>query len=131
MRSEERDKKYVDECGLSHPQTNQLPLGNKNVVSVIVNYKYWSLPYCSLQIMLNGLPLNYEAINAVCECVCVHVYVREKDCMSAYLRKYAIIFFMALKAPVPSTKFTCSLSVCSSVSDVSDQTEELTERKQK
>lgn len=85
MRSEERDKKYVDECGLSHPQTNQLPLGNKNVVSVIVNYKYWSLPYCSLQIMLNGLPLTImkpltQSVS-VCVCVCMCMSERKTVCL--------------------------------------------------
>lgn len=44
-------RKSLNECALSHPQTRQQPLGNKNVLSVIVNYKYWSLPHCSLLIM--------------------------------------------------------------------------------
>lgn len=88
--------KYVDECGLSHPQTNQQPLGNKNVLSVIVNYKYWSSPYCSLLIMLNSLPLTIMKplthCVSVCTCMCVYMCVREKVSMPAYLRKYAIVF---------------------------------------
>lgn len=93
----ERDQKYVDECGLSHPQTNQQRLGNKNVLSVIVNYKYWSSPYCSLLIMLNGLPLTIMKplthCVSVCTCMCVYMCVREKVSMPAYLRKYAIVFW--------------------------------------
>lgn len=59
-------KKYLTECALSHPQTNQQPLGNKNVLSVIVNYKYWSLPYCSLLIVPNGLPLTIMKLLTLC-----------------------------------------------------------------
>lgn len=59
-------KKYLTECALSHPQTNQQPMGNKNVLSVIVNYKYWSLPYCSLLIVPNGLPLTITKPLTLC-----------------------------------------------------------------
>lgn len=81
----ERDKKYVNECGLLHPQTNQQPLGNKNVLSVIVNYKYWSSLYCSLLIMLNGLPLTImkplTRCVSVCPCMCVHMCMRMSLCL--------------------------------------------------
>lgn len=105
-----RDKMYMDEHGLSHPKTNQQPLGNKNVLSVIVNYKYWSVPCCSLLIMLNGLPLTIMkplTLNVsvfMCTCMCVQDRESEwkegaRDSMAAYLRKYRV--FMALQAPVP------------------------------
>lgn len=86
---EERLKiKYLNEWALSHPQTHQQPLGNKNVLSVIVNYKYWSLPYCSLLIMPNGLPLTIT--KPLTQCVSVFMRMCERG-RPAYLRKYAII----------------------------------------
>lgn len=126
--SEERLKiKYLNECALSHPQTHQQPLGNKNVQSVIVNYKYWSLPYCSLLIMPNGLPLTITKPLTQCASVFMPMCERGKP---AYLKKYAIIslFFMVLKAPVPRI-FPCLPSVCSYVFDVSDQNEKIKEKK--
>lgn len=109
-------KKYLNECALSHPQTNQQPLGNKNVLSVIVNYKYWSLPCCSLLIMPNGLPLTIR--KPLTQCASVFMWLCERE-RPAYLGKYAIIslFLMVLKAPAPRqrTAFTLLPSVCSRV----------------
>lgn len=91
MNSEE-DKKYVFVYVLSHPQTNQQPLANKNVLSVIVNYKYWASLYCSLLIMLNGLPLTIMKPLTHCLSMCMCMCVWDKVSVPAYLRKYALVF---------------------------------------
>lgn len=118
----EKDKKYEDECGLSHLKTNQQPLGNKNVLSVIVNYKYWSSPCCSLLIMLNGLPLTIMKPLTLCMCVrlCACVCERERQRERLYgclFEEICYRFFMALKAPVPHSislvgSQTSNLHVC-------------------
>lgn len=139
----ERDIKCVDECGLSHTKTNQQPLGNKNVLSVIVNYKNWSSPCCRLLIMLNGLPLTIMKPLTLCVsvCSCVYVFVRERKRLYGCLfEEICCRFFMALKAPVPNSlslvcsrniTFTCLLSVYCSVPDIFDQNEESKEREER
>lgn len=136
----ERDKIYVDEYGLSHPKTNQQPLGNKNVLSVIVNYKYWSSPCCSLLIMLNGLPLTI--MKPLTLCVCAHVYVcarqRQRERKEGSERLYGCLFekisgFYGLEGSsalqhqlcvLSNITFTCLLCVCFYVWDISDQNED-------
>lgn len=119
---------------LSLPHTNQQPLANKNVLSVTLNYKHWASLYCSLLIMLNGLPLTITkpltyclsmcmCMCTACQCVCGEEMGGGVNnfSMPAYLRKDALAFFMALKAPVACSEFTCLQSVCTSACDVSDR----------
>lgn len=141
----EKDKKYEDECGLSHLKTNQQPLGNKNVLSVIVNYKYWSSPCCSLLIMLNGLPLTIMKpltlcmCVRLCACVCMCVWARETERETLWLLIWGnmLSVFYGLEGSSASQhqpcglsniKFTCLLCVCSSVSDVSGQNKDSKDR---
>lgn len=110
-------KEYLTECALSHPQTNQQPLGNKNLLSVIVNYKYWSLPYCSLLITPNGLTPTIR--KPLTQCASVFTWTCERG-RPACWRKCAIAapFFMVPKAAAPRSTFPRWPSVCGSVSDV-------------